>query len=98
MCIAFLDDMLRFSIPLGSTSREYRRKFSARAAGPVGVLSRATHLPFIDAGGVGFFLLPERILRGRKAAQALAGNDLAGGSRKAQKTFLAISWGVNGQA
>jgi hypothetical protein len=98
MRIAFIDDMLRFSIPLGITSREYRRKFSARAARPVGGLSRATLPPFIDTGGLGFFRLPERILLGRKAAQALAGNDLAGGSRKAKKPFPAVSWRVNGQA
>jgi hypothetical protein len=35
---------------------------------------------FFSAWTISYFLLPEGILRGRTAAQSLAGNDLAGGS------------------
>jgi hypothetical protein len=35
---------------------------------------------FLGAWTISYFLLPEGVLRGKSAAQALAGNDLAGGS------------------
>jgi hypothetical protein len=45
-----------------------------------GSLLAFTSVVFLGAWFVSFYLLPEGILRGKSAAQALAGNDLAGGS------------------